>query len=182
VMGNHERWHVKEGKYDPTCEICNPIGDPYRDPRGDPGEESTEEETETETETETEAKPEAETEAEAQSSSEMGSTTDDDFRRAVELIVNAKVAAYKPNKPRAYGMTVRSNTLAEDGELIRRMLTDDPPSTPEQAAAYVLGYGFAAERERAVVPWCDASCPTCGGDAWVDVGDGLAPCPNRGAA
>lgn len=31
LLGNHERWHVKEGKYDPTCELCNP----YSDPRGD---------------------------------------------------------------------------------------------------------------------------------------------------
>jgi hypothetical protein len=62
VMGNHERWHVKESKYDPTCEICNPMGDPCRDPRGDPGEESTEEEPEEEPEAEAEAEPEAEAE------------------------------------------------------------------------------------------------------------------------
>lgn len=36
VMGNHERWHVKEDRYDPTCEICNPYSDPSSDPSGDP--------------------------------------------------------------------------------------------------------------------------------------------------
>ena len=36
LMGNHERWHVKEGKFDPTCELCNP----HSDPRGDPNSET----------------------------------------------------------------------------------------------------------------------------------------------
>lgn len=35
LLGNHERWHVKEGKFDPTCEMCNPYHDPRRDPHGE---------------------------------------------------------------------------------------------------------------------------------------------------
>lgn len=36
LQGNHERWHVKEQKFDPTCELCNPYKDPRSDPHGDP--------------------------------------------------------------------------------------------------------------------------------------------------
>lgn len=111
-------------------------------------------------------------------------TDDDDFSRTLELIIDAKVADYRPNKPKAYRMTTRTNTIAEEGELIRRMLADG--DTPETIALFVLGHGIEAEQERrhATVPWCGPDCELCDGTAWIYPDDTSPPqaCPNRQTA
>lgn len=118
---------------------------------------------------------------ESSSSTDSAGRHDDDdrFSRAVELIVDAKVADKQPTKPKAYRMATRSNTVTEDGELIRRMLADNTP--PEVVALFVLGHGNTAPKPTPRVPWCDTSCTTCDGTAFVDTGNGLAPCPDRKA-
>lgn len=109
---------------------------------------------------------------------------DDPFTRTVELVVEAKMRGREPTNGNGYRRTVKANTELEDGQLIRRMLDDG--TEPEKVALFVLGHGFGSDRTTinadalgTDVPWCDADCPECDGDAWIDTGHGLAPCPNR---
>lgn len=106
-------------------------------------------------------------------------TDDDDFQRTVQLIVEARMNGRAVNKPRAYAMTARTNTITEDGELIRRMLNDGTP--PETVALFVLGHGIAQQAEQAhnPIPWCTPDCIQCDGDAWIHTSHGLTPCPQR---
>jgi hypothetical protein len=181
LMGNHERWHVKEAKFDPTCELCNPHDDPCRDPRGDPVPDSTE----------AEAEAEAQPEAEAESSSSGPESTvipfpdrdDDDFHQVVGIVLEGREREYATTirNARAWRATVRKQIIAEDGELIRKMLDGGDPS--EQVAAFVLGFGMTSHhaRDYAPIAWCDQSCPVCDGDNFVYPDDPTVahPCPNR---
>lgn len=107
---------------------------------------------------------------------------DDDFEAAVGLIVEARCKGRTFNKSeRGYKAAVSREAQELDGELIRRMLADG--TKPDEVAAFVLRDGFVSEAEKAksTVPWCGPDCDVCGGDAWVEVDGGLAPCPNRSA-
>lgn len=178
ILANHRRWHVGEGK-EPSisCPHCYPTPDPRSDPNWETPSDSTE--------TEVEVEPEVEG-SQSQSSVAQGShlalvkTDDDDFSRTVTLVIDAKEREYRPDKPKPWRITVKRNTIAEDGELIRRMLADG--DTPDVVAAFVLGFGSDAGSPTAPTParpWCTPMCETCGGDAWIDTGNGLAPCPDR---
>lgn len=189
LHGNHQRWHVQEGKYDPTCELCKPgVEPPPDDPPGDP-QLSLGESTETETEEEPEEKSEAETqpkEKPRKSSSVLtvvpptdADDDDEDFEYVVGQIVAARELEYQPRKPKPWRLATRRNTIAEDGDLIERELAAGKDR--DDVALHVLGHGPQAEKERATsaVPWCTTECPTCDGDAFIDTPEGLAPCPNR---
>lgn len=108
--------------------------------------------------------------------------TDDDFHAAIELIVDAKLRD-RPgiSHPQAYRTRTRTNTITEEGELVRRMLADGTP--PAEVAHFVLGHGLGSEKAAAAAPiaWCGPDCPECDGDAWIRTSEGLAPCPRRTA-
>lgn len=103
----------------------------------------------------------------------------ENFKRTVGLIADALRAARKlpPDSERAWRKTVVDDVIATDGDLIRRMLVDDPP---EQVALFVLGHGFHAEAapEGTSKPLCDESCPDCD-LGWIRAPEGLTPCPQR---
>lgn len=114
-----------------------------------------------------------------------GASHDDDepFSTTLGLIADARMDARTGiRRPDLYRRKITAELIDEDGELIRRMLSDGDP--PEQVASFVLG-GLAVpedERTAAAVPWCGPDCSTCEGTAWVDTGNGLAPCPERRAS
>jgi hypothetical protein len=187
LMGNHERWHAQAGKYDPTCELCNPHGDPNGDPQSDPhGDPKRKEVKRSESEAKrSEVKPREENSSSSSVLTVVPSPVDDDddIRKVLDLIAEARTRGRRLDNPRAYRAAIRTNALTEDGELIRRMLKDgDGPAT---VALFVLGHGAAtvAELEETPsIPWCGPDCQSCDGTAWVDVGNGLAPCPERRTA
>lgn len=87
-----------------------------------------------------------------------------------------------PDNEDGWRFTVLSNLRRTEGELVDRMLADG--DTPEAIAAFIIETGgvTSAPPKDTRVPWCDESCPTCGPGgitAWIDTGDGLAPCPDR---
>jgi hypothetical protein len=108
---------------------------------------------------------------------------DDDVRKVLDLIADARMKGRRIDNPRAYRHAVITEADQLDGALIRRMLKDgDGPAT---VALFVLGHGIATELDREEtpsIPWCGPDCDTCDGTAWVDVGNGLAPCPERRTA
>jgi hypothetical protein len=108
---------------------------------------------------------------------------DDDFVQVVSIVLEGREREYATTirNARAWRATVRKQIVAEDGELIRKMLVDG--SGPELVAAFVLGYGETSHhaRDYAPIAWCDASCPVCDGDNFVYPDDPTVahPCPNR---
>lgn len=172
LLGNHERWHVKADRFDPTCELCNPYNGPHKDPHRDPAPDSTEEEVETQ----------EEAEEESESSSGGGvprgtETTDDDgFSRTVDLIVDAKLAGRKLRRPNGYRRTTTTNTIIEDGDHIRRLLALS--LLPEIVARMVLTDEDVdigpSEPQRH-----DPDCPLCEGHGWrpTEVNEWNEPAP-----
>lgn len=195
---NHAQHHVGPGKKKSLkCEICREESGPKSAPKSEDnrlrsGLQEPEPEPEPEEEPEEESEPEEEEEVSSSSLSThlalvppVDKPDDDDYQRqcdyreVLDLVVAARCSGRHINNLRAYRASVEGEANELDGELIRRMLADGTPT--DQVALFVLGQGFAATSERVAnsIPWCGSDCPTCGGDAWVDVGDGLAPCPNR---
>jgi hypothetical protein len=189
ALANHRRWHVGEGK-EPSlsCHHCYPRSDPKPDPKPDTLSESIREgKTEGEgREDRGRGKGEGESSSSETSASQPtpppDDLDDDRFAAALEQIVDAKVGAYQPDRPKAYRMKVRSNTINEDGEVMRRLLAEG--SSPEAVALFVLGYGETSDHAKTpTIPWCGTDCPTCDGTAWIypDEDGPPIPCPNRKA-
>ena len=106
---------------------------------------------------------------------------DDDYEKALDIVVAAKVAGYRMAKPNAYKHATRLNTHLEDGEVMRRMLKDGTPV--EQVALFVLGHGASTAKDREGVARCPSSCD-CGGSGYVAYRDEhdlswAEECPNR---
>jgi hypothetical protein len=186
LMGNHERWHAQAGKYDPTCELCNPHGDPYSDPQSDPNGDPKRREVKR---SESEAKRSEVKPSEENSSSSSVLTVvpnrpvdDDDLRKVLDLIADARMKGRRMDNPRAYRQAVIAEARKIDGDLIRRMLNDHV--RPEKVALFVLGYGMTTVEDRRAdpIPWCGPDCSSCDGTAWIDTGNGFAPCPERRTA
>lgn len=105
---------------------------------------------------------------------------DDDFATAIEHIVYARCQGRHIDNQRSYWAAVRREAIDLDGRELRRLLTDG--LTPDAAADAVLGRGSPTVVVKAPIPWCDINCVTCDGTAWIDTGNGLAPCPERTVA
>jgi hypothetical protein len=182
LLGNHKRWHFERSEYDPTCELCNPYNDPHSDPHGDPGKESIEQRS-TSTSTSTSTSEEPSSSVVTPLAVVPNRVDDDDFVRTLGLIADARMVGRTPTNPRGYRQAIITEARKLDGDVIRRMLTDGDP--PEVVALFVLGYGDSTRDERPMtpsIPWCGTDCPSCDGTAWIDTGNGLAPCPERRTA
>ena len=98
---------------------------------------------------------------------------DDDFQKAIDAIVDARCEGRTMSNPRAYRAAVRAEVLEQDGDTVALHLAAG--ATPDNAARVAMW-----PNPTRPVPWCDDTCPTCHGDAWIDAGNGgLEPCPER---
>lgn len=165
LQANHDRWHIKENKPNPTCSLCDPnweqkFGpktDPVSDPQADPPATQTgSDPVSTETKPETQPKPEAEAKPQSKpssSSSEVkltlagGTAVDDDrFQQALDLVVEAKAAKNPPTDPNAWYPTVRANTLTELGPTIRDMV--ERGRSPFEVASELVGKIYTRQASR----------------------------------
>lgn len=99
---------------------------------------------------------------------------DDDFAATVTLIVDARCQGRTLRSPEGYRFTVARDVEAKNGAWIREKLASG------HSPATVAAFEFQAETDTPhPIAWCGPECSTCGGDAWIDTGSGLAPCPER---
>lgn len=100
---------------------------------------------------------------------------DDDVTATIKAIAAARCAGRSMQNPRAYRAAVIDEVRQECADVIRVRLAAG--ETPDEIARSIDAPSPAMTRNPA--PWCDSTCPTCDGDAWIETETGLAPCPDR---
>ena len=183
IKANHQRWHTGEnGKPNDECPLCYPDDDPNSIRTG----------SDSESTKENPVPPEEEPEEEPEHPSRRKSSSvltvvpdhpddhDDLFESTIEAIVDAKALIWPPRRMRTWRPVTKSNTIDEDGDLVRRMIADGTPT--DHIVLFVLGHGDSTADKRARAPIHDPDCTDCD-DGFVGTIDEsgttrYAACPN----
>jgi len=98
---------------------------------------------------------------------------------AIEMIIETDIANGRAHNPPGWRKSMPAKYASEHGATMRAYLTTHPQATAPELVRHLLSRSSEHNPPRDPIPWCDRDCPRCAGDAFIDTGNGLAPCPNR---
>lgn len=93
--------------------------------------------------------------------------------QTINLIVDHRCQGRTITNPRAYKAAIRREIIELDHQHILDAVTAG--RTPADTAAAFTNPTPTTSH----LPWCAPDCPTCDGTAFIDTGNGYAPCPER---